>query len=1494
MKIQHAMRAVALALITYCSMPAAAQMAYEAGNGGTKLTGTPIGSPAVDYSTGAVSTTVNQPANAFDGNTTTFYASYDRSRTWVGLDLGEPHVITGVGWCPRNSNAGTTRVQLGLFEASNSADFLDAVPLYLIPNTGTIGVIEHADVNVSRGFRYVRYVGPANARCNIGELEFYGRPGVGDDSQFYQVTNLPTVSIHTYSGRDPADKVNELESNITITYDGGKRIQEYPITTRLRGNASMGFEKKPYRIKFNDGKSHHMLKDSPLESPAKAKKWTLINNYGDKTLMRNVLAFRFSSLLGMPFTSYIQPVDVIMNGEYKGCYQLCDQISADPHRVMITEMEPEDITEPALTGGYLIEVDAYARNESSWFNSNRGNPVTIKSPDSDDIMPQQSNYIRNYFNQMEAALFSNTYTDPATGYRQFLDVESFLKHFIVGEFSGNTDTYWSTYMSKERGEATFIVGPCWDFDLAFNNDSRIYPVNNRSTWVYSTNGSAAGNMRSFVSRVLTDPYANNRLKTLWKEMRDSGKFSEERLVAFVDSIADDIRASATLNFIRWPILSSRVHMNPVALGSFQAEVNVLRTYIPERIDWIDNYLGYSEGTIINDSTFYIETPQELIDFAKYVKKGGNGSKAYLMADIDMNGHNDDFIPIGTGQKPFCGTFDGQGHRVTNLHITGSNNTGFFSTVTGGATIKNFILDATCSVSGESYVGLIGVSTGSGDIVMQCVGNEAPISASGVNAGGIIGCNYSSGATFIIENCYNSGTIVGGRESGALSGWVGNGARITDSYNIGTVSGYDNTDTYLYRGGATLTNTYSTQGTQGIIIASEAVPSGELCYKLNQGNIQTPVWRQTIHMDDHPTFLAGHGIVNTDGKYYFNEGITYARGDMDGNGSIDATDLQVLANYLIGAPNEIFVRENADVNEDEKIDLLDLIATVKLIQEQNAVKRRREPSTEEGTSTSLTLNDFSIKAASDKVASVTASLSEAMTAFYAELTPSEGLTIDPASVAGGSMKGSSHVVKAHAKDGKVRLIGYSPSNETFGSLAGELFQFKATATEDFPGGTVQMSSIVTATPAGKAYTPGDVTAQVTLEATPVSTIIFAQDTYIMSKGDKITLEATVLPATATIKDITWACSDTHVAYVASGGILTARNAGHALLTAKAKDGSGVVGTANLRVVGDDFEIASAIDLQEFSMAVNAGYTDLTAHMTADINMEGIGLEPIGTEKNLFAGTFDGQGHVISNMVIETPNATAVGLFGNITSPAAIKNLVLDSTCMIVGYEKAGLIGRSDRAGNIYLENLGNEGSVTADIAPAGIIGNANNSSVALITNCYSTGTITTITDGKTNADAGQISGWLGNVGAVLTNCWSTSDITGFQTSGFASSTDRTFARTGGAKNTFVNCYSQTSKQVNLTDIEKFRSGEVTYLLNNGETENPVWRQTLGTDLHPTLLSTHSIVYKLEDDTYANDPTGIETVPFDLQGADVYTVTGVKVDRPRHGGIYIINGVKVLIK
>ena len=154
------------------------------------LSGTPFGSQSVDYSTGLPTTSVNTPAEAFDGDLSTCFASYDRSRTYVGLDLGEPHVITRVGWSPRNDYYGPGRVVLGVFQGANSPDFMDAVPLYIITEVGVIGTMHHADVDCSLGFRYVRYVGPADARCNIAELEFYGHPGAGDDSHLYQFTCL--------------------------------------------------------------------------------------------------------------------------------------------------------------------------------------------------------------------------------------------------------------------------------------------------------------------------------------------------------------------------------------------------------------------------------------------------------------------------------------------------------------------------------------------------------------------------------------------------------------------------------------------------------------------------------------------------------------------------------------------------------------------------------------------------------------------------------------------------------------------------------------------------------------------------------------------------------------------------------------------------------------------------------------------------------------------------------------------------------------------------------------------------------------------------------------------------------------------------------------------------------------------------------------------------------------------------------------------------------
>ena len=355
------------------------------------LTGTPIGSPAND----------NPAKNAFDKDLNTYYASNSdkRSYVWVGLDLGKQHVITRAGWLPRNDGVGPERVVLGMIEGANRSDFLDAVPLYIIDKKGVIGEMHYADIAVSKGFRYVRYVGPHDKRCNIAELEFYGHEGEGDESKFYLPSGIPVVIMNTVNAEEPYDKVNNIPSYVRIIDTDNSYVMD-TATTRLRGNASLNFAKKPYRIKFEN-------KQKPLNAPAKAKKWTLISNYGDKTLMRNLLAFHISEVMGMPYTPYGRSVDVILNGEYKGCYQLCDQIEVNKNRVNIDEMEKTDIAGENLTGGYLWEIDAYANQEVSWFTSNRGIPVTIKSPDEEDIKPEQTKYLKDFFNEMEETVYAS-------------------------------------------------------------------------------------------------------------------------------------------------------------------------------------------------------------------------------------------------------------------------------------------------------------------------------------------------------------------------------------------------------------------------------------------------------------------------------------------------------------------------------------------------------------------------------------------------------------------------------------------------------------------------------------------------------------------------------------------------------------------------------------------------------------------------------------------------------------------------------------------------------------------------------------------------------------------------------------------------------------------------------------------------------------------------------------------------------------------------------
>lgn len=526
---------------------------------------------------------------------------------WRGLDLGQRYVITQVGWNPTS----TTTAELGVFEGANSPDWMDAIPLYMHDGASQANQMNYAMVNCSRGFRYVRYrKSVLKGEYKISALEFRGNLGAGNDARLPQLTNLPTVVIHTQDNVEPYDKEHEITCLITIISDNGTTVLTDTATIRERGNASRTFPKKPYRIKFAN-------KHKVLGSAANAKKWTLINNYGDKTLMRNQLAFELSRRFGMPYTPFCAYVDVILNGDYKGCYQLCDQIEVRKNRVDITEMAPTDISGEALTGGYLIEADAYAYEEpyQGMFWSDKGTGVTIKSPEDDVITPEQKEYIRSHYNKMENV------------WRTYLDRNTFLRHFLVGEMSGNTDTYWSMYMYKHRSNDTLYVGPCWDFDLAFENDDRTYPISHLNDYIYRTNGSTTGYLKDLVDQIVVKDAASKRqLASIWAQIRQSG-FTEESFIAYIDEQEDLLEQSQRLNFMRWQNLNTRVHQNPRTYGSYEAEVENIRHYINYRIAWMDNKLGFDRSLLdqqgLENETIPVECTKIIENGELFILRNGH-------------------------------------------------------------------------------------------------------------------------------------------------------------------------------------------------------------------------------------------------------------------------------------------------------------------------------------------------------------------------------------------------------------------------------------------------------------------------------------------------------------------------------------------------------------------------------------------------------------------------------------------------------------------------------------------------------------------------------------------------------------------------------------------------------------------------------------------------------------------------------------------------------
>jgi hypothetical protein len=443
---------------------------------------------------------------------------------------------------------------------------------------------------------------------NLVLIFMIGLPLLVQGQVAFTSSNLPIVVINT-NGQTIVDDPKIIADMGIIHNAPGIRNQitdpfnnyNGKIGIEIRGSSSQMFPKKQYGIELTDINGDGV--EAPLLDLPAEEDWILFAPYNDKSLMRDVLAYKLGRDQGRyaPRTRYCE---LVLNGEYMGIYVLIEKIKRDRYRVDINKLDPNETTGNNLTGGYILKIDKdTGTGGDGWSssyppplrNSNQQVNFLYEVPKSDDIVPEQKAYIQQYMSDFENALAGPDFADPEIGYAKYIDPASFIDYFIINEMSKNVDGYRiSTFLHKKRDTdgGKIHMGPVWDYNLGFGNAD------------YCTSGSTHGFVLEFNSlcpsdwwlipfwwdRLHQDAVYREQLLARWTSLRQ-GPYQTGTIHTFIDSVATVLNMeSQQRNFERWPVLGQYVWPNFYVGPTYQTEVNWLKQWITARLEWLDVHI----------------------------------------------------------------------------------------------------------------------------------------------------------------------------------------------------------------------------------------------------------------------------------------------------------------------------------------------------------------------------------------------------------------------------------------------------------------------------------------------------------------------------------------------------------------------------------------------------------------------------------------------------------------------------------------------------------------------------------------------------------------------------------------------------------------------------------------------------------------------------------------------------------------------------------------
>ncbi len=420
----------------------------------------------------------------------------------------------------------------------------------------------------------------------------------GDTVSFSEF-NLPLMLINTHGRNIPREP--RIVAEMGLIYNGEGAINsvddpwnEYSglISVELRGESSAEFAKKSFSLELQnaDGSNNNVsLLGLPEEND-----FIIYGPFSDQTLVKNVLSYELFRRTGRwaPRTRYIE---VVINGDYEGVYVFIEKLKRDEKRVDIDKLTSEDVSPPEISGGYILRKDKTDNLfAEEWWKSTVKQPYHSQmwyeyyDPEYADLTTDQTFYIRNWMQNFDEVLSGSGFRDPENGYRKYIKTKSFIDMMFLNEISKGIDNYvFSNYFYKENDDdgGQLVAGPPWDYNLGYGNldYGESWDAKETYGWCYQQSGRIY-----WYERLMEDSYYANKAYCRWTEHRDS-IYSDERVLAIIDSCVNLLGSAVERNFARFPTLGNYVWpaVKPYP-GTYEGEIDKLKTWLIARLAWMDD------------------------------------------------------------------------------------------------------------------------------------------------------------------------------------------------------------------------------------------------------------------------------------------------------------------------------------------------------------------------------------------------------------------------------------------------------------------------------------------------------------------------------------------------------------------------------------------------------------------------------------------------------------------------------------------------------------------------------------------------------------------------------------------------------------------------------------------------------------------------------------------------------------------------------------------